>query len=79
MPTVKRDCITTSSGIMILMRVGLLIKIRLGWKVGRKSILLRFIGRYGGGRGNGGALDLKGLNPPGRKLVCINNGVDSER
>ena len=24
-----------------------------------------------------GALDLKGLNPPGRKLVCINNGVDT--
>ena len=40
-------------------------------------LLLRFIGRDGGGRGNGGALDLKGLNPPGRKLVCINNGVDT--
>lgn len=29
------------------------------------------------GGGSDGALDLKGLNPPGRKLVCINKGVDT--
>lgn len=33
MPTVRRGCITTSSGIMSLMQVGLLIRIRLGWLV----------------------------------------------
>lgn len=37
-------------------------------------LLLRVIGRDGGSYG---ALDLKGLNPPGRKLVCINKGVDT--
>ena len=38
-------------------------------------LLIRVIGCDGGG--SDGALDLKGLNPPGRKLVCINNGVDT--
>ena len=33
MPTVRRGCITTSSGIMSLMQVGLLIRIWLGWLV----------------------------------------------
>ena len=32
MPTVRRGCITTSSGIMSLMQVGLLIRIRLGFQ-----------------------------------------------
>ena len=39
MPTVRRGCITTSLGIMSLMRVGLLIRIRLGCGVGRICIL----------------------------------------
>lgn len=38
-------------------------------------LLIRAIGRDGGG--SDGALDLKGLNPPERKLVCIIKGVDT--
>ena len=33
MPTVRRGCITTSSGIMSLRRDGLWIRTRLGWQV----------------------------------------------
>ena len=38
-------------------------------------LLILVIGCDGGD--SDGALDLKGLNPPGRKLVCINNGVNT--
>ena len=47
MPTVRRGCITTSSGIMSLMQVGLLIRIRLGWMVEITYIYLLSIARYG--------------------------------
>ena len=47
MPTVRRGCITTSSGIMSLMQVGLLIRIRLGWMVEITYTYLLSIARYG--------------------------------
>ena len=43
----KRGCITTSSGIMSLMQVGLLIRIRLGWMVEITYTYLLSIARYG--------------------------------
>ena len=46
MPTVRRGCITTSSGIMSLMQVGLLIRIRLGWMVEITYTYLFSIVRY---------------------------------
>ena len=47
MPTVRRGCITTSSGIMSLMQDGLLIRIRLGWMVEITYTYLLSIARYG--------------------------------
>ena len=47
MPTVRRGCITTSSGIMSLMQGGLLIRIRLGWMVEITYTYLLSIARYG--------------------------------
>ena len=44
---VRRGCITTSSGIMSLMQVGLLIRIRLGWMVEITYTYLFSIARYG--------------------------------
>ena len=46
MPTVRRGCITTSSGIMSLMQVGSLIRIRLGWMVEITYTYLFSIVRY---------------------------------
>ena len=45
MPTVRRGCITTSSGIMSLMRVGLLIRTRLGFQAETICISLRLMCR----------------------------------
>ena len=45
--TVRRGYITTSSGIMSLMQVGLLIRIRLGWMVEIPYTYLLSIARYG--------------------------------
>ena len=47
MPTVRRGCITTSSGIMSLMQGGLLIRIWVGWMVEITYTYLLSIARYG--------------------------------
>ena len=47
MPTVRRGYITTSSGIMSLMQVGSLIRIRLGWMVEITYTYLLSIAIYG--------------------------------
>ena len=60
-PTVKLDCITTSSGITSLMRGGLWIRIRLDWWVGKIYISLHWTYKDG--------TTLKGLAVP---LLLLN-------